>query len=74
VATCRSCGAQIEWATSERTNKPIPLNVGADPRGNLAVVAGKAHAYGPEDARLIRERRTSHFATCVDAERWRGPR
>lgn len=71
MASCRSCGAAIEWATSETTGKPVPLDVAPAPKGNLALVAGKAHRYGDEDAKVHRERRVSHFATCPQADSWR---
>jgi len=73
VAKCNSCEAEIEWAESATTGKPVPLNVGATPDGSLAVVNGKAHAYTLEDLALKRDRRTSHFATCPDADDWRKP-
>lgn len=72
MANCKSCGAEIEWVEGERTGKPMPLDVGAKPDGNLVVVNGKARAFTAEDGKLHRERRTSHFATCPDAKEWRG--
>lgn len=27
MSHCNSCGAEIEWATSETTGKPVPLEV-----------------------------------------------
>jgi hypothetical protein len=42
--------------------------------GNIAVVKGKAHSYGLEDHAVHRERYTSHFATCPQADSWRRPR
>lgn len=71
MAACRSCNADIEWAEWVSSRKPIPLDAKPSPKGNLAVVAGKVHYYGAEDARLGRERRTSHFANCPDAQKWR---
>jgi hypothetical protein len=71
MAACRSCDAEITWATSEQTGKPIPLDATPTANGNLALVNGKAHYYGADDERLHRERYTSHFATCPEAASWR---
>lgn len=71
MASCRSCNDPIEWAEWADSGKAVPLDPGAKPNGNLAVVAGKVHRYTDEDARLGRDRRISHFATCADAASWR---
>ena len=71
MATCRSCNAPIEWGTSDTTGKPIPLDLAPSPTGNLSIVNGRVRAYGSDDARVHRERRVSHFATCPDAADWR---
>lgn len=71
MASCRSCNADIEWATWADSGKAIPLDVGAAPNGNLALVAGKVHRFTAEDEKLERDRRVSHFATCPDAKGWR---
>lgn len=71
MASCRSCNADIEWATWSDSGKAVPLDIGAVPNGNLALVAGKVHRYGPDDERLARARRVSHFATCPQAQSWR---
>lgn len=71
MPSCRSCGADIEWAEWQDSGKAVPLDVGAVANGNLALVGGKVHRYTADDAKLARDRRVSHFATCVDADRWR---
>ncbi len=71
MATCKSCDAPIEWATSATTGKAMPLDVGDTPNGNLVVVQGSVRAFTAEDERLHRVRRTSHFATCPQAGKWR---
>lgn len=71
-AKCRSCGAPIEWATSETTGKSIPLDLVPTANGNLVLVNGRSRYYSADDVKLHRERRTSHFATCPDAKQWRG--
>lgn len=70
VAACRSCGEEIEWATSIR-GKPIPVNLGTSPDGNLVVVNGVARKRTADDDRLHREPRVAHFATCPHAPAWR---
>ena len=71
MPACRSCGAPIEWAKWSDTGKPIPLDVGEVKNGNLAVVGERVHRYTDTDARLHRERRQSHFASCPDSDDWR---
>jgi len=79
VSACRSCGAEILWAHT-RDGKRIPLDATPSPAGNVylnetdrrfvrAVVLSGALL---EAARSARERlRTSHFATCPQANAWR---
>lgn len=71
MASCRSCNADIEWAEWEASGKAIPLDRAPDPKGNLVLVAGKVRMYKEEDAKLARERRVSHFATCPHRDDWR---
>lgn len=64
-STCRSCGAAIVWATSERT-------------GEWVITDGKASHQGKAPASYGTEytlpRYKSHFADCPQAEQWRRPR
>lgn len=71
TAKCKSCGAPIMWATSARTGKAMPIDAEPTPNGNVCLVAGQARPYTPDDAKLHRDRYTSHFATCPDAPTWR---
>lgn len=71
MSACRSCGAEIEWAESLKTGKNIPLDAKPTPDGNLVCIVGKVRGYTADDARLGRARRTSHFATCGQADMWR---
>lgn len=74
---CKSCGAEIEWATSAKTGKAIPLDLGeavAVPGRPISVllvvwegVARPAQLDDPPSVKL----RTSHFATCPQAASWR---
>jgi hypothetical protein len=76
MAACKSCDADIIWATSARSGKPMPFD--ATPvthdRGVFAIVKGAASKYTPEDAKLHRDRYTCHFATCPNADQHRNPR
>ena len=71
MATCRSCGASMEWAEWADSGKAVPLDPGHVATGNLVVVNGKVRHFTAEDERLGRDRRISHFATCPDAPEWR---
>jgi hypothetical protein len=66
--TCKSCSAPIEWVKSARTGKAMPLDIEPTDNGNLVVIDGVAH---PRLAGDTKPRRTSHFATCPQAESWR---
>jgi hypothetical protein len=65
--TCRSCGAEVEWATWD-SGKAMPVDIAPDPKGKLVVFAGKVRVATPDDDKLKRERRTSHFATCPNSD------
>lgn len=71
MTTCRSCGAEIEWARFSSGGKRVPLDPPGDEPGNLVVLGRQAGlpivtvvAAGLGD-------RTSHFATCPDNNQWR---
>ena len=74
---CRSCTRSIVWATTENGNV-MPVDASPDPEGN--VVLSRRHdlvrvTVLDQDA-LFDDgvRRTSHFATCPDADKWRAKR
>lgn len=69
-ARCKSCGAAIEWAVSVN-KRPMPVNVGAHPGGNLVVVEGVARRRTDADIKAGLEPRISHHATCPQAATWR---
>lgn len=75
MANCRSCDAEMRWAISASSGKPIPLDVAPCDDGNLVVETkhgeSVARAATPDDKRLQRERFKSHFATCPQAATWR---
>lgn len=67
MSTCGSCGAAIEWVTTETNARPMPLD--AEPRddGNIVVIDD---LFGHKLARYVpagEGDRVSHFATCPDA-------
>ncbi len=66
---CRSCGAPIVWAATERGRR-MPLDpgpyTGDDPRGLFVIHSGVALAV-PAGAFQGEPLFRSHFATCPDA-------
>ena len=76
VVACRSCDARIIWARTTG-DKAMPVNAEPSNDGNvelirqghrvIATVVTAATLFGPA-------LRTSHFATCPEADRWRGTR
>jgi hypothetical protein len=76
--TCQYCPAPLIMATTEQ-GKPMPVNPGTDPRGNLALSwrDGRTRVRGvPLDRPLAEgERRVmSHFASCPGSQQARKPR
>jgi hypothetical protein len=78
MTVCRSCGAEMCWATTA-VGKAMPLNPHPDPAGNvrLTTIAGQTVAQvvgatidllDPTDDGV---RYIAHFATCPHADRWR---
>jgi hypothetical protein len=65
---CRSCGARIEWAETER-GKRVPFD------GEIVATRSQGN---PITGRVIEYVDTgvtpSHFETCPDAKTWRRPR
>ncbi len=72
-ARCRSCGAQIIWATTA-AGHVIPLDAEPVENGNISLADGKAIVV---DKGSLFETVVggpyyqSHFASCKDAEKWR---
>lgn len=69
-STCALCGEPIEWAFTE-ARQHQPLNVGEDPRGNVAAyrdgpgtLKARVLAVG-EQPQHIEKRRMPHAATCT---------
>lgn len=77
TTTCRACGKRIFFAKTP-AGKAIPLNAEPDPAGNVALRDGLAVVLGGEALAAARatgeELRTSHFADCPAAARFRKAR
>jgi hypothetical protein len=53
---CKSCGVEIVWMkTSAGKNMPVDAGSFADPNATI---------FDPKEM-------ISHFATCIDAQKWR---
>lgn len=65
--TCRSCGAELTWARSKSTGKPMPLDT--DSKEKRLAVVSMADDGTPEFRQV--DTYLSHFATCDDPERFR---
>jgi hypothetical protein len=78
VEHCRTCNRPVIWAVTERA-RTMPVDALPVKDGDIQLVQGDA---GLPTARVLKvaERfgkknlRTSHFATCPQAERWRSAR
>jgi hypothetical protein len=82
---CRSCGTAIFWAQNDATGKSMPVDAEPSENGNVQLYdrGGSivARVLGAERAQRIRDAawalngthtlRTSHFATCAQADQWR---
>lgn len=80
--TCK-CGA-IEWAITHKNAKPIPIDVGTNPKGNLVVVTSAVD--GTKTVRTLTKaelepalfggegpRYMPHHATCPKVAQFRRP-
>ena len=78
IARCRSCDAEIVWATSA-TGKAMPLNAKPDPMGNVRLfgAAGARSAVVLAGEKLEAARSSGallfmpHHATCPEGLAWR---
>jgi hypothetical protein len=80
MADCRSCGAEIKWARTEKNGKPIPVDPEPVEGGNLELHADDdgelvARALCGQEQTLpgmdLPDRYVSHFATCPNADQHR---
>ena len=79
---CRSCNAEVLWAVWP-SGKRMPVDAVADnrppPKGGdlvLSLQGGEfghliVHKYDPQRHDAKRNRYTSHFSTCAQADEWR---
>jgi hypothetical protein len=78
---CRSCGAKILWATTEKGRR-MPVDFSPNEKGNiflqhrperepLAVYATAEQIAAFEGTLQQHRLFTSHFATCPEAKKWR---
>lgn len=71
MSTCRSCGAEILWAITEK-GKPMPLDAApveaADARQGLFEIAHTGEGTFAIPSRPVPARFVSHFATCPNAD------
>ena len=66
TSRCKACGAEIIWSRTVN-DKAIPLDYPPNPDGNVRIVNGIAHVYGPLDLLLTDdadELFMPHHATC----------
>lgn len=70
---CRSCGAQIIWIRSAKTDNLLPLDAEPVPDGNTYILDGKAVIQKGDifDEMIDGPRYKSHFATCPNAQQHR---
>lgn len=72
---CRSCGALIYWATTDK-GRSMPIDATPCPEGNVLLTrrgeALKARVLAAgEEVEPGRNRWVSHYATCEQADQWR---
>lgn len=68
MPACRSCGAEIIWALTEK-GKRMPVDPEPVPHGNLFLRKRENGAYDvrPAGDLLLSERYVSHFSSCPAA-------
>lgn len=71
VSTCRSCGAEIVWAYTERGRR-MPLSVASLER--RFVITGPALDAVDDPTVSYVETYVSHFADCPNADKHRKPK
>lgn len=68
MTKCRSCGAPIVFAITEKGRR-MPLDANPDPAGEWTVTAW-GDLKPADDSTPAEERRTSHFVTCPQGRAW----
>lgn len=70
---CKSCGAHVWWLKHTGTQRPAPINVEPDPKGNC-VINLEAKTYttlGRLNGTSGLPHYTNHFMTCPQAKSWK---
>ena len=85
MSRCRSCDAEIRWATTP-AGKAIPLDLEPSPFGNVLLSAATHHEYGNAVAKVLagaeleqahadgRRLFMPHHATCPHGKAWKKKR
>ena len=72
MSLCRSCGADVLWATTVVTGKAIPLDADPVDDGNVVIRNGSAHVLSKNNpVRSDETRYRAHWATCPNAKEHR---
>ena len=74
IEKCRGCGADVVWARHFTTGRSAPIDPEPVDGGNVALWPDDAVYSIPKKGALSGPLRTSHFATCPQAGRFRGER
>lgn len=67
---CKSCGALMFWARTEKDDKNIPVDAQQSLTGNITLLPGGIARVGKPGSGPF----TSHFATCPNAGAHRKPK
>lgn len=79
MSRCKSCGAKIIWLPTTGGKSmpcdPEPIPYREDALGSMMIVTNDGRVVRAKiDAASEAVGYVSHFATCPDAEKWRGRR
>jgi hypothetical protein len=66
MSACRSCGAEIRWAHTEKSGKLAPFDAEPVADGAWIIEHGEARHAGMLE--VDAPKFTSHFATCPNAD------
>jgi hypothetical protein len=74
--TCRSCGALLYMAISEKSGKAMPINAEPAEHGNVLMFVREGQLYARvlkagEQVEQGRRRWLAHFTNCPQATQWR---
>lgn len=72
MSRCKSCGATVVWGRT-RAGAKMPLDTPSVPDGSYVLDGGLARPVELFDSK-DRPRFVPHWASCPDADAWRGPK